>query len=106
MAGTSPAMTRERAGRMAEVTLKDVKKVYAGGVEAVKGVSFEVPDGDLCLMVGPSACGKPTLLRMIAGVETVTSGEVRIGPRVVNEVEPSERDIAMVFQNYALYPHM
>jgi sn-glycerol 3-phosphate transport system ATP-binding protein len=91
---------------VAEVTLKDVKKVYAGGVEAVKGVSFDVPDGHLCVMVGPSGCGKSTLLRMIAGVETISSGEVRIGDRVVNDVEPSERDIAMVFQNYALYPHM
>src|SRR5437016_2209718 len=91
---------------MAEVTLKDVKKIYAGGVEAVKGVSFDVPDGHFCVMVGPSGCGKSTLLRMIAGVETVTAGEIRIGERVVNDIEPSERDIAMVFQNYALYPHM
>jgi sn-glycerol 3-phosphate transport system ATP-binding protein len=91
---------------VAEVTLKDVKKVYAGGVEAVKGVSFDVPDGHFCVMVGPSGCGKSTLLRMIAGVETISSGEIRIGERVVNDVEPSERDIAMVFQNYALYPHM
>src|SRR6476469_7044706 len=91
---------------MAEVTLKDVRKVYAGGVEAVKGVSFDVPDGHFCVMVGPSGCGKSTLLRMIAGVETVSGGEIRIGERVVNEIEPSERDIAMVFQNYALYPHM
>src|SRR5215813_12342204 len=91
---------------MAQVTLKDVKKIYTGGVEAVKGVSFDVPDGHFCVMVGPSGCGKSTLLRMIAGVETVSAGEVRIGERLVNEVEPSERDIAMVFQNYALYPHM
>jgi sn-glycerol 3-phosphate transport system ATP-binding protein len=91
---------------MAEVSLNDVKKIYTGGVEAVKGVSFKVPDGHFCVMVGPSGCGKSTLLRMIAGVETVSAGEVRIGARVVNEVEPSERDIAMVFQNYALYPHM
>jgi sn-glycerol 3-phosphate transport system ATP-binding protein len=91
---------------MAEVTLKDVRKVYAGGVEAVRGVSFDVPDGHFCVMVGPSGCGKSTLLRMIAGVETVSAGEIRIGARVVNEIEPSERDIAMVFQNYALYPHM
>jgi sn-glycerol 3-phosphate transport system ATP-binding protein len=91
---------------MAEVTLKDVKKVYAGAVEAVKGVTFDVPDGHFCVLVGPSGCGKSTLLRMIAGVETISSGEVRIGARVVNDVEPSERDIAMVFQNYALYPHM
>ena len=85
---------------------RDVKKVYAGGVEAVKGVSFDVPDGHFCVLVGPSGCGKSTLLRMLAGVETISSGEVRIGDRVVNDVEPSERDIAMVFQNYALYPHM
>src|SRR5712691_2913457 len=91
---------------MAEVTLKDVKKIYAGGVEAVKGVSFDVPDGRFCVMVGPSGCGKSTLLRMVAGVETISSGEVRIGDRIVNDIEPSERDIAMVFQNYALYPHM
>jgi len=91
---------------VAEVTLNNVRKVYVGGVEAVKGVSFDVPDGHFCVMVGPSGCGKSTLLRMIAGVETVTSGEIRIGERVVNEIEPSERDIAMVFQNYALYPHM
>jgi sn-glycerol 3-phosphate transport system ATP-binding protein len=91
---------------VAEVTLKDVKKVYAGGVEAVKGVSFDVPDGHFCVMVGPSGCGKSTLLRMIAGVETISSGEIRIGDRVVNNIEPSDRDIAMVFQNYALYPHM
>src|SRR6476469_3821522 len=91
---------------MAEVTLKDVRKVYAGGVEAVKGVSFDVLDGHFCVMVGPSGCGKSTLLRMIAGVETISAGEIRIGERVVNDIEPSERDIAMVFQNYALYPHM
>ena len=91
---------------MAQVTLKDVKKVYAGGVEAVKGVTFDVPDGHFCVLVGPSGCGKSTLLRMIAGVETISSGEIRIGERVVNDIEPSERDIAMVFQNYALYPHM
>ncbi len=91
---------------MAEVTLKDVRKVYFGGVEAVKGVSFDVPDGHFCVMVGPSGCGKSTLLRMVAGVETISAGEIRIGDRVVNDIEPSERDIAMVFQNYALYPHM
>jgi sn-glycerol 3-phosphate transport system ATP-binding protein len=91
---------------VAEVTLKDVRKVYPGGFEAVKGVTFDVPDGHFCVLVGPSGCGKSTLLRMIAGVETVTSGEIRIGERIVNDIEPSERDIAMVFQNYALYPHM
>jgi sn-glycerol 3-phosphate transport system ATP-binding protein len=91
---------------VAEVTLKDVRKTYPGGFEAVKGVTFDVPDGHFCVLVGPSGCGKSTLLRMIAGVETVTSGEIRIGERIVNDIEPSERDIAMVFQNYALYPHM
>jgi sn-glycerol 3-phosphate transport system ATP-binding protein len=91
---------------MAEVTLDQVRKVYAGNVEAVKGVSFDVPDGHFCVLVGPSGCGKSTLLRMIAGLETVTTGTVTIGGQIVNEVEPSERDIAMVFQNYALYPHM
>src|SRR5688572_14068778 len=91
---------------MAEVSLQDARKVYAGDVSAVKGVSFLVPDGHFCVLVGPSGCGKSTLLRMIAGLETVTSGQVQIGGEVVNDVEPSERDIAMVFQNYALYPHM
>jgi sn-glycerol 3-phosphate transport system ATP-binding protein len=91
---------------MAAVTLCNVGKVYAGGVEAVKDVNFEVADGAFCVLVGPSGCGKSTLLRMIAGIETVTSGEVRIGAQVVNNIEPAERDIAMVFQNYALYPHM
>jgi sn-glycerol 3-phosphate transport system ATP-binding protein len=91
---------------MAGVSLSRVGKTYPGGVEAVRGVSLEVPDGSFCVLVGPSGCGKSTLLRMVAGLETVTRGEVRIGGRVVNEVEPAARDIAMVFQNYALYPHM
>jgi sn-glycerol 3-phosphate transport system ATP-binding protein len=91
---------------MAGVTFNEVRKIYAGAVEAVKGVSFDVPDGAFCVLVGPSGCGKSTLLRMVAGVETVTRGEIRIGERVVNDIEPSDRDIAMVFQNYALYPHM
>jgi sn-glycerol 3-phosphate transport system ATP-binding protein len=91
---------------VAGLTLTDVRKVYAGGVEAVRGISFDVPDGAFCVLVGPSGCGKSTLLRMIAGLETITSGAVAIGSRRVNDVEPAERDIAMVFQNYALYPHM
>ena len=91
---------------MASVTLQDVKKVYAGGVEAVKGVSLTIPDGSFTVLLGPSGCGKSTLLRMIAGLETVSGGEVSIGGKVVNEMEPADRDIAMVFQNYALYPHM
>jgi sn-glycerol 3-phosphate transport system ATP-binding protein len=91
---------------MADVTLKDVRKVYAGNVEAVKGVSLAIPDGGFCVLVGPSGCGKSTLLRMVAGLETISSGEIVIGKRVVNDIEPADRDIAMVFQNYALYPHM
>ncbi len=91
---------------MASVTLENVKKVYAGGIEAVKGITLAIPNNSFTVLLGPSGCGKSTLLRMIAGLETVTEGTVRIGPRVVNDVEPADRDIAMVFQNYALYPHM
>ena len=91
---------------MASVTLHTVRKVYAGNVEAVRGVSLDIGHGAFCVLVGPSGCGKSTLLRMIAGLETITGGEIRIGERVVNEIEPADRDIAMVFQNYALYPHM
>jgi sn-glycerol 3-phosphate transport system ATP-binding protein len=91
---------------MAGVQFNAVRKVYGGGVEAVKGVSFDVADGAFCVLVGPSGCGKSTLLRMVAGVETISAGEIRIGERVVNAIEPADRDIAMVFQNYALYPHM
>src|SRR3977135_1801241 len=91
---------------MANVTLTDVRKTYAGGFEAIKGISLDVGHGQFCVLVGPSGCGKSTLLRMIAGLETTTSGAIDIGGRVVNEIEPAERDIAMVFQNYALYPHM
>ena len=91
---------------MATVDLKDVRKVYPGGVEAVKGVSIAIPDKELCVLVGPSGCGKSTLLRMIAGLETISSGTCAIDGKVVNAVGPTERDIAMVFQNYALYPHM
>jgi sn-glycerol 3-phosphate transport system ATP-binding protein len=91
---------------MASVTLDNVRKVYAGGVEAVKGVSLAIPDGAFTVLLGPSGCGKSTLLRMIAGLETITDGSISIGGRIVNHVEPADRDIAMVFQNYALYPHM
>ncbi|MER8500789.1 sn-glycerol-3-phosphate ABC transporter ATP-binding protein UgpC [Mesorhizobium sp. M0208] len=91
---------------MATVDLKDVKKVYPSGVEAVKGVSIAIPDKELCVLVGPSGCGKSTLLRMIAGLETISAGTVAIDGKVVNAIGPTERDIAMVFQNYALYPHM
>jgi sn-glycerol 3-phosphate transport system ATP-binding protein len=91
---------------MANVVLRNVRKAYPNGFEAIKGVDFEVGDGQFCVLVGPSGCGKSTLLRMVAGLETITSGEIDIGGRIVNQVEPAERDIAMVFQNYALYPHM
>ncbi|MBV9459590.1 MAG: sn-glycerol-3-phosphate import ATP-binding protein UgpC [Bradyrhizobium sp.] len=91
---------------MANVTLRNVKKAYPNGFEAIKGVDVDVPDGQFCVLVGPSGCGKSTLLRMVAGLETITSGEIDIGGRIVNQIEPADRDIAMVFQNYALYPHM
>lgn len=91
---------------MANVTLRNVRKTYPGGVDAIKGVNLEVADGQFCVLVGPSGCGKSTLLRMVAGLETITSGEIDIGGRIVNQIEPADRDIAMVFQNYALYPHM
>src|SRR4029077_21280236 len=81
-------------------------KVYPGGHVAVAGASFEARDGELLVLVGPSGCGKSTTLRMIAGLESATSGTIAIGGRVVNEVAPKDRDVAMVFQNYALYPHM
>jgi sn-glycerol 3-phosphate transport system ATP-binding protein len=90
---------------MARIILEDVRKRY-GSVEAIKGVSLDIADGELVVLVGPSGCGKSTLLRMIAGLESITGGEITIGDRVVNDLEPSDRDIAMVFQNYALYPHM
>lgn len=91
---------------MAEVSLKSVTKVYEGGQEAVKGVSLEVKDKEFLVLVGPSGCGKSTTLRMIAGLEDITSGELYIDGRMVNDISPKDRDIAMVFQNYALYPHM
>src|SRR6201987_1850036 len=91
---------------MANVALRQVKKAYPNGFEAIKGVDVAIGDGQFCVLVGPSGCGKSTLLRVVAGLEPVTSGETDIGDRVVNQVEPADRDIAMVFQNYALYPHM
>ena len=90
---------------MAKVTLKGVKKSY-GQVKAIHGVDMEIQDGEFIVIVGPSGCGKSTLLRMIAGLEAITEGTISIGDRVVNDIEPRDRDIAMVFQNYALYPHM
>ncbi len=91
---------------MASVQLDQVRKVYDNGQVAVHGASFEVADGELMVLVGPSGCGKSTLLRMIAGLEEISDGTLSIGDRVVNDVAPKDRDIAMVFQSYALYPHM
>src|SRR4029078_773405 len=90
---------------MAAVAFNGVRKRY-GEQEVVHGITAQVKDGEFVVIVGPSGCGKSTLLRMVAGLEVVTSGEIRIGGRVVNDLEPKDRDIAMVFQNYALYPHM
>jgi multiple sugar transport system ATP-binding protein len=91
---------------MAEVSIENVTKVYPGGVVAVKDVNLVVNDQEFLVLVGPSGCGKSTTLRMIAGLEEITQGMIRIGKRIVNDVPPKDRDIAMVFQNYALYPHM
>ncbi len=91
---------------MASVSLHDVHKRYPDGYHAVRGVNLEIEDGELIVLVGPSGCGKSTTLRMIAGLENISSGEIQIRDRVVNDVAPGDRDIAMVFQNYALYPHM
>ena len=91
---------------MATVELESVRKVYPNGFEAVHGIDLEIADGELMVLVGPSGCGKTTVLRMIAGLEDISAGVLRIGEKVVNDLGPKERDIAMVFQNYALYPHM
>jgi multiple sugar transport system ATP-binding protein len=91
---------------MAEITLDGVTKVFADGQEAVKEMDLEIGDGEFMILVGPSGCGKSTALRMIAGLEDITSGEVKIGGELVNDRAPKDRDVAMVFQNYALYPHM
>lgn len=91
---------------MASLSLKNITKVYPNGFEAVKDFNLEIADQEFVIFVGPSGCGKSTTLRMIAGLEDISSGELRIGDRLVNDVEPKDRDIAMVFQNYALYPHM
>ena len=91
---------------MASLSLKNICKRYPNGFEAVKDFNLEIADKEFIIFVGPSGCGKSTTLRMIAGLEDISSGELKIGDRVVNDVEPKDRDIAMVFQNYALYPHM
>ena len=90
---------------MAKVDLRNVRKSY-GSLEVIHGIDMQVADGEFVVIVGPSGCGKSTLLRMVAGLEAITSGQIAIGERVVNGLEPKDRDIAMVFQNYALYPHM
>ena len=90
---------------MAKVSLKNIRKSY-GNLEVIHGVSMEIADGEFIVILGPSGCGKSTLLRMVAGLEVITAGDIEIGERVVNRLEPKDRDIAMVFQNYALYPHM
>ncbi|MEC7669239.1 MAG: sn-glycerol-3-phosphate ABC transporter ATP-binding protein UgpC, partial [Pseudomonadota bacterium] len=91
---------------MARVHLETIRKIYPNGFEAVTPTSFDIPHGEFVVLVGPSGCGKSTLLRMIAGLEDITEGTLSIGERIVNGVDPADRDIAMVFQNYALYPHM
>ncbi|MEQ8584524.1 MAG: sn-glycerol-3-phosphate import ATP-binding protein UgpC [Thalassobaculaceae bacterium] len=91
---------------MAELHLKGVQKIYQNGFHAIHGIDLDVADGEFIVLVGPSGCGKSTLLRMVAGLETISDGLVEIGGRPVNRLEPADRDIAMVFQNYALYPHM
>src|SRR5512133_383256 len=91
---------------MAEIEFVDVVKRYPDGFEAVKHMDLDIADGEFVILVGPSGCGKSTALRMIAGLEDITEGELLIGGEVVNDLTPKERDIAMVFQSYALYPHM
>ncbi len=91
---------------MANVSLEHITKIYGNGFEAVHEIDLEIADGEFMVLVGPSGCGKTTVLRMVAGLEEITSGILRIGDRVVNNLSPKERDVAMVFQNYALYPHM
>ncbi|MCW2887940.1 MAG: multiple sugar transport system ATP-binding protein [Streptosporangiaceae bacterium] len=91
---------------MAQIVLDSVDKVYAGGIKAVDALNLEIRDGEFMVLVGPSGCGKSTALRMIAGLEDISGGAISIGERVVNDLAPKDRDIAMVFQNYALYPHM
>ena len=97
---------RPRGEPMANVTLNSVVKQYDGGVTAVNGLDLEIRDREFMVLVGPSGCGKSTTLRMIAGLESITGGTMSIGTQVVNDVPPKDRNIAMVFQNYALYPHM
>src|SRR6201997_1262563 len=91
---------------MAQIVLDHVTKTYPGGVNGIDDLSLDIADGEFMVLVGPSGCGKSTALRSIAGLEEITAGTITIGDRVVNDLPPKDRDIAMVFQNYALYPHM
>src|SRR3978361_703734 len=108
MAGSNPAMNPSRGNEatMAEVSVRKVVKEYQGGVPAVRWIDLDIADHEFVVLVGPSGCGKSTTLRMIAGLEEISAGEIWIDGDVVNDVPPRDRDIAMVFQNYALYPHM
>src|ERR1700722_6683309 len=109
-AGSCPAspraQSRDKEKPMAEIALEHITKRYGDGFEAVKDMNLDVADGEFMILVGPSGCGKSTALRMVAGLEDITAGELKIGGQVVNDKTPKDRDIAMVFQNYALYPHM
>lgn len=91
---------------MSEVILKNISKLYSNGFNAVKNINIDIKDKEFIVLVGPSGCGKSTTLRMIAGLEEISEGELYIGDKLVNNIEPKDRDIAMVFQNYALYPHL
>ena len=91
---------------MSKVQLSNVIKTYPNGAEAVRGVDMEIQSGEFIVFVGPSGCGKSTLLRMVAGLEKITDGQIQIDGKLINDVSPADRDVAMVFQNYALYPHM
>ena len=104
--GVNAHTSRPGENQMATVTLDKVNKIYENGFHAIHDLDLEIADQEFLVLVGPSGCGKSTALRMIAGLETITGGEMKIGEKVVNDVEPKDRDIAMVFQNYALYPHM
>src|SRR5215469_15487360 len=106
-AGTSSSFNTQRGrSQMAQIVLDQVEKTYAGGVKAINDLSLDIADGEFMVFVGPSGCGKSTALRSIAGLEEISGGTISIGDRVVNDLPPKDRDIAMVFQNYALYPHM
>ena len=91
---------------MTDISLKNISKIYKGNIEAVRDFSLDISDGEFVVFVGPSGCGKSTVLRMIAGLEDITAGDLIIDGRRMNDVRPQERDIAMIFQNYALYPHL